>query len=41
LGAFEPSKSTEKIIADILIDTNIAIFYMKGKFNLEDKFEGL
>ncbi|MEA5405474.1 type II toxin-antitoxin system VapC family toxin [Arcicella sp. DC2W] len=24
-----------------LIDTNIAIFYMKGKFDLKDKFEGL
>lgn len=24
-----------------LIDTNIAIFYMKGKFNLEGKFDGL
>ncbi|MCP9767112.1 type II toxin-antitoxin system VapC family toxin [Lacihabitans sp. LS3-19] len=24
-----------------LIDTNIAIFYMKGKFELENKFEGL
>ena len=24
-----------------LIDTNIAIFYMKGKFNLEKKFEDL
>tara|TARA_R110002124_G_scaffold240592_1_gene405851 strand:+ start:784 stop:963 length:180 start_codon:yes stop_codon:yes gene_type:complete len=24
-----------------LIDTNIAIFYMKGKFDLESKFDGL
>jgi tRNA(fMet)-specific endonuclease VapC len=24
-----------------LIDTNIAIFYMKGKFSLDNKFEGL
>lgn len=24
-----------------LIDTNIAIFYMKGKFNFEAKFDGL
>ncbi len=29
------------MVKQYLIDTNIAIFYMKGKFQLEAKFDGL
>jgi tRNA(fMet)-specific endonuclease VapC len=28
-------------MSQYLLDTNIAIFYMKGKFNLDKKFETL